>query len=99
MIDQSGNARITDFGLAKIIRGSNSLPSTSEGQNQTLRWTAPEILESGIAASEESDVYSFAMVTIEVGEPFIFVILATSSVDPRFLLGMSRSKNPSRQKL
>ena len=78
MIDESGNARITDFGLAKIIRGSNSLQSTSEGQGQTLRWTAPEILESGKIASEESDVYSFAMVTIEVGESSIFAILIIS---------------------
>lgn len=69
MIDELGNPRITDFGLAKIIRGSNSLPSTSDGQSQTLRWTAPEISKFGKAASEESDVYSFAMVTIEVGEP------------------------------
>lgn len=74
MIDEAGNARITDFGLAKVIRGSNSIPSTSEGQGQTLRWSAPEIFESEKAASERSDVYSFAMVTIEVGEPWIFVI-------------------------
>jgi serine/threonine protein kinase len=68
MIDEFGNARITDFGLAKIIRGSDSLASTSEGHGPTLRWTAPEIFEFGNMVSEESDVYSFSMVTIEVGE-------------------------------
>ena len=82
MIDESGNARITDFDLAKFIfiRDSVSFQSISEVQDQTLRWTAPETLESGKAESEESDVYSFAMVMIEVGEPSIFAILMISPV-------------------
>ena len=67
MVDESGNARITDFGLATIVRGSNSVPSTSAGLGQSLRWTAPEVLNSDKVATKESDVYSFAMVIIEVG--------------------------------
>lgn len=66
MVDSFGNARITDFGLTTIVRDPNSFVNTSEDQDQTLRWTAPEFLGSG-QATKESDVYSFAMVVIEVG--------------------------------
>lgn len=66
MVDEFGNARITDFGLAVIVRDPNSLASPTEDQGHTLRWTAPEILKSD-KASERSDVFSFGMVIIEVG--------------------------------
>jgi len=67
MVDEYGNARITDFGLAKIARASNSLVTTTEGQGQSLRWTAPELLGPDQAANRESDIFSFGMVMIEVG--------------------------------
>ena len=67
MVDESGNARITDFGLATIARDSNSV-SVSDDHGHTFRWTAPEVLGSGQAASKESDVFSFGMVMIEVGD-------------------------------
>lgn len=67
MVDESGNARITDFGLTKIARASDSLVTTTQGQGQSLRWTAPELLVSGQGVSKESDVFSFGMVMIEVG--------------------------------
>jgi len=66
MVDEFGNPRITDFGLATIARGSNSLPSTSNDQTQTFRWTAPEISSSSEAGSKAADVFSFGMVMIEV---------------------------------
>lgn len=66
LVDSSGNARITDFGLSTIARDPSSFVSTFENQSQTLRWTAPEILESDQAATKESDVFSFGMVMIEV---------------------------------
>ena len=68
MVDGAGNARVTDFGLAKLVRGTDSIPSTSDGGFVSLRWTAPEILELGGAATMESDVYSFGVVMIEVGQ-------------------------------
>lgn len=69
MVDGSGDVRITDFGLATIARDPTSFVSTSENQGQTLRWTAPEALASGLA-TKESDVFSFGMVMIEVsGNP------------------------------
>ena len=81
MVDEAGSARITDFGLAKLVRGTNSMPSTSDGQGQSLRWTAPEILERGGAATMESDVYSFGVVVIEVGQQSISRMTTISSVD------------------
>ena len=67
MVDNSGNARITDFGLATIARDSDSLVDGSDDQCHTFRWTAPEILNSSAAVSKASDVFSFGMVMIEVG--------------------------------
>jgi serine/threonine protein kinase len=67
MVDSSGNPRIMDFGLSTIIRDPNSYVSASENRDHTPRWTAPEILGSDQAATEESDVFSFGMVMIEVG--------------------------------
>ena len=44
-----------------------SSASATSGQGHTPRWTAPEILWSGSPATKESDIFSFGMVTIEVG--------------------------------
>ena len=66
MVDGSGNARITDFGLATIIRNPHSLRSTLDGDGHTPRWCAPEILKGEQPVSKESDVFSFGMVVIEV---------------------------------
>ena len=66
MIDGDGRARLTDFGLSSIIQGEGSLVST---QDPTMRnattWVAPEILRGG-PASKEGDVFTFAMVAVEV---------------------------------
>lgn len=67
MVDESGNARITDFGLATIARDTNSLMSTSNDQTEAFRWTAPELSESSAATTKASDVFSLGMVIIEVG--------------------------------
>ena len=39
--------------------------NTSLSHSHTDRWTAPEVLNGG-ACNEEADIFSFAMVTIEV---------------------------------
>ena len=67
MVDESGNARITDFGLATIARDSDSLVDGSDDQGHTLRWAAPEVSGSSADPSRASDVFSFGMVMIEVG--------------------------------
>ncbi|KAF9646896.1 kinase-like protein [Thelephora ganbajun] len=66
MVDESGNARITDFGLAVIARNPHSHRSTFDESGRTARWCAPEILRGGQFVGRESDVFSFGMVIIEV---------------------------------
>ena len=68
MIDESGDARITDFGLTTIDPGPLAIPDDEDSQGVSLRWTAPEILEHGGPATMKSDVYSFGIVVIEVGQ-------------------------------
>ena len=68
MVDESGNPRITDFGVTVIARNPHSLRSTLDEDGHTARWCAPEILTSGQAASKESDLFSFGMVIVEVGD-------------------------------
>ena len=63
MVDAFGCARITDFGLAQDQRTVEETEITSVG---TARWTAPEILEDKGTLSKEADVFSFAMVMVEV---------------------------------
>jgi len=64
MVDASGCARITDFGLAQDHGAVGGTEITPAG---TARWTAPEILQDKGTLSKEADVFSFAMVMIEVG--------------------------------
>ena len=63
LMDATGRARITDFGLATITQ---DLYSASDDRGYTPRWTAPEILNEEGTYSREADVFSFAMVIIEV---------------------------------
>ena len=64
LVDDSGHARIADFGLAEITQNLESMQSTLR-HGHTPRWTAPEILNGG-GYSKEADIFSFAMVMIEV---------------------------------
>ena len=66
MIDRDGHARLTDFGLISIIREENSVVSPQDSDTaNTTTWAAPEILEGG-PASKEGDIFTFAMVAVEV---------------------------------
>ena len=66
-MDDAGRARITDFGLATVTQNLDSMRiSEDEDEGHTARWTAPEILHEEGTYSKEADVFSFAMVMIEV---------------------------------
>ena len=64
MVDAHGCARITDFGLARNQDIAEQVGATPGG---TARWTAPEISEGRGTQSKRADVFSFAMVMVEVG--------------------------------
>jgi serine/threonine protein kinase len=57
-----------DFGLATVARDTNSLDSTTDERATTARYTSPEVLKNAGRHSKESDVFSFGMVMIEVGD-------------------------------
>ena len=63
LVETSGQVRITDFGLAMMPRDPDSRRDFTD--DQTTRWTAPEVLRGGLR-SKEADVFAFAMVMIEV---------------------------------
>ena len=64
MVGSDGRARITDFGLSRDQGAAEETGTTSGG---TARWTAPEILQGRGEPSKQADVFSFAMVMVEVG--------------------------------
>ena len=66
LVDDSGHARIADFGLAVVTKNPNSIQSAPHRHGYTLRWAAPEVVANR-EHSKEGDIFSFAMVMIEVG--------------------------------
>ena len=56
-----------DFGLTTIVTDVDCPQAFTEELRYTAWWTAPEILSEQGTYSKEADVFSFAMVTIEVG--------------------------------
>lgn len=64
LVDNSGTARIADFGLAMVTQNVDSMQTTSCQRVHTVQWTAPEVLSGG-AYSKEADIFSFAMVMTE----------------------------------
>ena len=65
-MDVTGHAKITDFGLSTATQKLECIRSASEGHSHAARWTAPEVLAENGTLSEEADVFSFAMVMVEV---------------------------------
>ena len=63
-MDGTGHAQLTNFGLAGVASDSGHVASATNGH--AVRWAAPEVLATERSVSKESDVYSFAMVVIEV---------------------------------
>ena len=66
LVDTAGHVRIIDCGLAMATRDLDSIRSVPDKHGHGTRWIAPEILNNRGTYSKEADVFSFAMVTIEV---------------------------------
>ncbi|KAF9644222.1 kinase-like protein, partial [Thelephora ganbajun] len=65
LVDDSGHARIADFCEATIVKDGDSVEDDSDIPGHISRWTAPEVLNEE-THSKKSDIFSFAMVMIEV---------------------------------
>ncbi|PPD78353.1 hypothetical protein GOBAR_DD24717 [Gossypium barbadense] len=63
LLDSNFNAKLGDFGLARIVSHEKAPQSTKFGG--TLGYMAPEYVSSG-TASQETDVYSFGIVALEI---------------------------------
>ena len=65
VVDNIPHARIADFGIAIVTKNLDSIRPDTRQDVHTPRWSAPEIF-LGQNPSMKSDIYSFAMVVIEV---------------------------------
>ncbi|KAF9644753.1 kinase-like protein [Thelephora ganbajun] len=93
LVDDSGHVRIADFGEAIIVKDEDSVEDDSL-QGHTPQWTAPEVL-LGENPSKESDIFSFAMVMIEV---FTGAAPFNDCSPPMAMLEIIRGRRPQRPK-
>lgn len=73
MINAQGIPCLADFGLSSIAENIYSLSGLNAASGGSVRWSAPELVGSITARQEtwvkpttQSDIYSLAMVIIEV---------------------------------
>ena len=65
VVDNTPHVRIADFGIAIVTKNLDSMRPATYQNIHSPTWSAPEILH-GENPTKESDVYSFAMVMVEV---------------------------------
>ena len=65
LVGTDGRARIVDFYFATVVTEMDSEKSPSDQRVGSEQWSAPELLEDG-TTSKKTDIFSFAMVMIEV---------------------------------
>lgn len=73
MVDRNGHARISDFGLLRIISDkTNFVTSITDLEGGTLQWMSPELLDperfnlKDSRPTRQSDIYALGMVVHEV---------------------------------
>jgi len=75
LIDAMGNPRLTDFGFSSITMNDRSVNASTPNRRGSMRWRGPELLVSSTKVkgkvkstrpTKKSDMYSLAMVVIEV---------------------------------
>jgi len=72
LVDETGNARVADFGLMTTVNLSTILLSETSLFGGTARWMSPELLYplrfgSNGRPTRESDCYALGMIIHEVG--------------------------------
>ena len=73
MIDKNGHAKITDFGVSKVIGDFSEvlrLPNPTSSFAGSTRWLAPELIWAMVEdappkITTQSDVYAFGAVAME----------------------------------
>ncbi|CDP01738.1 unnamed protein product [Coffea canephora] len=65
MLDFNFNARLGDFGLARVLENEKTSYHEAEGIPGTIGYIAPECFHTG-TATQQSDVYAFGAVLLEV---------------------------------
>ncbi|KAG8944765.1 hypothetical protein FRC03_001916 [Tulasnella sp. 419] len=67
LVDDQGHARITDFGLSRIMEEGHTGWTTSTGVSGTHRWMAPELLlTERCKPTTAADVYSVTLLVLEI---------------------------------
>ena len=69
LISQEGHALLADFGFSHVVNSSFSMSNSPSGG--TLRWMAPEILESN-EPTAPGDVWAFGMTCLVSGPDSIY---------------------------
>ncbi|KAF9646886.1 kinase-like protein [Thelephora ganbajun] len=94
LVDDSSHVCIADFGHAMVIKDEGSVGSNLDELGITVRWTAPEVLDGGVF-SKEADIFSFAMVMVEV---FTDAVPFASGRDITAMVAITRGRRPPRPK-
>ena len=107
LIDAHGSPCLADFGLSSIAESICSVSGSSSTGGGTARWIAPELMRTGpttttegsrgVRPTPQSDIYSLAMVVVEVASRLVcclFKLLHPTPPASRFSLGRYRFRVP-----
>lgn len=62
LLDGSGNALLTDFGIARVREAGQDLTNTNEQMPGTVKYMSPEQVRGHKQLDHRSDLYSFAVI-------------------------------------
>ncbi|KAG8946385.1 hypothetical protein FRC03_001389 [Tulasnella sp. 419] len=94
LADDQGHARITDFGLSRVLQEGPSGFTTSSGITGTHRWMAPELfMTEGANYNTASDIYAMSLLILEI---YTGKIPFSHLNDILFLMAIIKPTSPDR---